>query len=604
MDDSRAAWPYAGRGAELDHVRHNLRPGTPGIVIIGPAGSGRSRLAAEAVRGLPHVRVGRHPSDRHLLNGRTVLVADDAHLLDEATAAWLCDVARRGLARVLVTAPAGQAVPENVGRLWREELLTRMDLSPLAEDQTGAVLGAALGGHVEAVTVRRFARESQGDARLLRALVQVTRASGALSKVSGVWTWRGAAPLTGRVGELVEARLGRLDAAEREALEVLAHSEPLDPCAGTVHLGVLERLEGRGLVVIDASLRVRLAHPLYGPVLRAGTGRLRAARLRAEAAPPQDPGPRVRDETARLLTQIRDGRLATITPGLAEHLAGEPGNAADRDLADFCAVRAWAARLRGEVREAVAWSNEGLRRAPGHHASLRELAVAAAHLGDLATADHALVTCDYPAAAAWALAARGDFHAAREAAELGAGWALALHDLVRLGAAGQVVGRLERLAEREDSPLTAVLAAHAAAVVAGDGAALDKVARRLADLGLRLHAAEAAAQAVAAYAAGPADAASLRAARAAARLAGTLAAGCQGARTPALVDLALASRTPVRLSARQRQIVCLAAAELTNRQIAERLGLSIRTVGNHLVSAYQRLGTNDRNALAQLLGPT
>jgi DNA-binding CsgD family transcriptional regulator len=84
-------------------------------------------------------------------------------------------------------------------------------------------------------------------------------------------------------------------------------------------------------------------------------------------------------------------------------------------------------------------------------------------------------------------------------------------------------------------------------------------------------------------------------------VAAALAAGCQGARTPALTDLALASRAPVRLSARQQQIVCLAAAELTNRQIAERLGLSVRTVGNHLVSAYQRLGTNDRNALAQLL---
>jgi DNA-binding CsgD family transcriptional regulator len=606
MEDSRIAWPFAGRRAELDHVRNSLRPGSPGIVITGPAGSGRTRLAAEAVRGLPHVPVGRGP-----FSARTVLVADDAHLLDDDTAARVFDAARRGFARVLVTVPAGRAVPDGIGRLWRDELLPRLDLAPLSETQTAEVLGAALGGHVESISVRRFAHASQGGLRLLRELALATRETGALAEVCGVWTWRGAPPLTGRVGELVEAMLGHRDTAERAALEVLAYTEPLDPALGTIQIDVLERLEARGLVTIDASLRVRLAHPLYGPVLRASAGRLRAARLLAVATPaaqPEGPGVQIqiRAETAALLARIAAGELTAIPQCVAGHLAGElpAGSSADGDLAGFCAARAWAARLCGDVREAVAWSSEGLRRVPGHHASLRELAVAAAHLGDLATADRALASCADPAAAAWVFAARGDLRAARAAAGYGSS-ALALHDLVRLGAAGRVAERLESLAEREGGALTAVLAAHAAAVVAGDGPALDKVARQLADQGLRLHAAEAAAHAAAAYAASPgAGRDDARAGRAAGRVAAALAAGCQGARTPALVDLALTTRAPVRLSARQREIVCLAAAELTNRQIAERLGLSVRTVGNHLVSAYQRLGTNDRNALARLLALT
>ncbi|MYU67497.1 LuxR C-terminal-related transcriptional regulator, partial [Streptomyces sp. SID69] len=75
-----------------------------------------------------------------------------------------------------------------------------------------------------------------------------------------------------------------------------------------------------------------------------------------------------------------------------------------------------------------------------------------------------------------------------------------------------------------------------------------------------------------------------------------LARRCQGARTPALAGLVLGE-----LTARQRQVVALAAAGLSNREIAERLTLSVRTVGNHLYSAYTRLGTGDRGALPCLL---
>ncbi|MGW4601579.1 response regulator transcription factor, partial [Streptomyces sp. NPDC004457] len=65
---------------------------------------------------------------------------------------------------------------------------------------------------------------------------------------------------------------------------------------------------------------------------------------------------------------------------------------------------------------------------------------------------------------------------------------------------------------------------------------------------------------------------------------------------PALAGLVLGE-----LTARQRQIVTLAAAGLSNREIAERLTLSVRTVGNHLYSAYTRLGTGDRGALPWLV---
>lgn len=151
------------------------------------------------------------------------------------------------------------------------------------------------------------------------------------------------------------------------------------------------------------------------------------------------------------------------------------------------------------------------------------------------------------------------------------------YDAVRLGAPEKVIDRL-----------TGVFARHADALTRADGPALDEVAEELKRRGFTLFAAEAHAQAVGTHR-------DPRAARHSRTRAVALARRCQGARTPALSGLVLGE-----LTARQRQIVTLAAAGLSNRQIAERLTLSIRTVGNHLYSAYARLGANDRGALPWL----
>jgi ATP/maltotriose-dependent transcriptional regulator MalT len=58
------------------------------------------------------------------------------------------------------------------------------------------------------------------------------------------------------------------------------------------------------------------------------------------------------------------------------------------------------------------------------------------------------------------------------------------------------------------------------------------------------------------------------------------------------------------LSAQELQIATMAAAGLTNRQIAERLFLSHRTVGSHLYRIYPRLGITSRTELAAALETT
>ncbi|MFI5875436.1 response regulator transcription factor, partial [Streptomyces sp. NPDC051445] len=155
-----------------------------------------------------------------------------------------------------------------------------------------------------------------------------------------------------------------------------------------------------------------------------------------------------------------------------------------------------------------------------------------------------------------------------------------VYDAVRLGVPEQVVGLL---------PSDGCFGRHARALVRGDGPALDLVAAELEGRGFLLFAAEAYAQAVRVHR----DPGAARTAR---TRAVALARRCQGARTPALSGLVLGE-----LTARQRQIVTLAAAGLSNRQIAERLTLSVRTVGNHLYGAYTRLGAGDRAALPRLV---
>ena len=75
-----------------------------------------------------------------------------------------------------------------------------------------------------------------------------------------------------------------------------------------------------------------------------------------------------------------------------------------------------------------------------------------------------------------------------------------------------------------------------------------------------------------------------------------LAADCGGLCTPALRD-----RIGQPLTDRQRDIIELVAAGLSNKEIAERLVTSVRTVEGHLYRAYQRLGAGSREELVGML---
>lgn len=366
-------WPLVGRQEVLRRISEAMgRPGCAGVVLVGAEGVGKTRLAVEALdeagrRGLdtlwtvateaaasipygPLVDLLPQPeqesSDEGLLTrldllqrtvrsvgerrrGRKlVLVVDDAHLLDDASAALVHRLARTGTAQILATVRSGERSADAVTALWKDDLAARVEIEPLGEDEARQLVCAAVGGPVDGQTLRRLWRLSGGNPLFLRELVIEALATCTLIEAGGIWRG-GAATMVGtRLTELVEARLRRLDPEVRAGLEVVAVGEPLEAnlleaLSDSIPTDVgatdarwsrespMETAERAGLVSVDVDrrrVRLRLAHPIYGEVLRATTPVLRARAIRrglAEAL--QATGCRRRDDLLRLASWRLEG---------------------------------------------------------------------------------------------------------------------------------------------------------------------------------------------------------------------------------------------------------------------------------------------------------
>jgi DNA-binding NarL/FixJ family response regulator len=58
---------------------------------------------------------------------------------------------------------------------------------------------------------------------------------------------------------------------------------------------------------------------------------------------------------------------------------------------------------------------------------------------------------------------------------------------------------------------------------------------------------------------------------------------------------------PLPMTSREREIATLIAAGLSNREIAERLTVSVRTVEGHVYRVFSKLAVADRDQLAELM---
>lgn len=207
-------------------------------------------------------------------------------------------------------------------------------------------------------------------------------------------------------------------------------------------------------------------------------------------------------------------------------------------------------------------------------------------------------------ARAWEQAVTGDLTAGRshalkaaQRARASTAWGVemwALHTAMRLGDRS-TASRLADLSRTLTTPWAQATATHARGLADYDGELLDAAADQFAATGATALAADAAAHAAAEHARSGEHNKHLESSARAQRFANE-----SGSRTPAVV----AATVPLPLTDRQREIATLAAAGLSNREIAEKLCVSIRTVDGHIYRIFGQLGIENRTELAGVLGGT
>jgi hypothetical protein len=321
-------WPLLGRETELAHLAEAIAGGQAGVVLAGAAGMGKTRLAREAIgraeeqgaatawvvatragasipfgpfASLLPATPGPSTSPLDLLRhfgdtlvgrvpGRRLVVGvDDAHVLDDASAALVHQLALSDGVFVLVNVRTGENLPDPILALWKDELAERLELRGLSGEQFGELVPRVLGGQVDGPTVAKLWEMTRGNLLFLRELILTGLDSAALREAGGVWSWRGSTAVSPRLQEVVATRLGTLEPEQAALLEVLALSEPAPASflEAMFSSTTLEAAERSGMAVVEKEGRrvvVRLAHPLYGEVAAARCPVLRARAIHRQLA--------------------------------------------------------------------------------------------------------------------------------------------------------------------------------------------------------------------------------------------------------------------------------------------------------------------------------
>ena len=319
--------PLTGRENELEVIHRALNKvgNSSGVVIVGAAGVGKTRLAREVLvraeasgartnwivgtecaRPVPlgafSASLGTLMSDPMLnvqrivesfvaqqRRGRVLIGVDDAHLLDGLSAHVVHQLAQSRGAQLVVTLRANSDEPDAVTALWKDGHLARLDLEPLSAAATRRFIEATLGGPVDALSAHRFLKLTGGNALFVRQLLTDQIAAGSMRQVAGVWMWEDTVAVSHSIGELVGSRLSRLTPEVAMVVDILAQCEPLavDVLRDLVRRRDLEDAEQMHLITVEHSgstLMARLAHPLFGELRRATMGELYPARIRGRLA--------------------------------------------------------------------------------------------------------------------------------------------------------------------------------------------------------------------------------------------------------------------------------------------------------------------------------
>jgi DNA-binding CsgD family transcriptional regulator len=292
-----------------------------GILVCGPAGAGKSRIAREALSAAASQgsetrwTVGTSSAQAiplgaftawapsgvtdtvQLLRGviesltaapsgaKVVLGVDDVHLLDDLSTFVVHQIVQRGAAKVILTVRDGAPIPAAIQELWTAGQFDRLDLGQLSLDETTTLLAAALEGSIDSDAAHRLWKLTRGNVLYLRNIVEQEVADGRIVQENGCWRWIGDPIMPPGLVELIESRIGDLPAPVSDVIDVLTVGEPIEFTALTriTDAAAVEEAETRGLIALEPAgrgIEVRVAHPLYGQVRlrRAAHSRLRRLR--------------------------------------------------------------------------------------------------------------------------------------------------------------------------------------------------------------------------------------------------------------------------------------------------------------------------------------
>jgi DNA-binding NarL/FixJ family response regulator len=208
----------------------------------------------------------------------------------------------------------------------------------------------------------------------------------------------------------------------------------------------------------------------------------------------------------------------------------------------------------------------------------------------------------YLLATAWVSAAQGHTSEARDITTRAAQFArthgqparevLCLQTAVQFGDADGA-SRLAELATQVEGPRAPLSARYARALASADAAGLDAVSRDFEAMGDVLAAADSAAQAANLHRRDGRRGSGLTSSG----RAQLLAKQSGGAVSPALA----AAKLPLPFTRREHEIIRLLSHGLSNKEIAEALSLSVRTVEGHVYQASTKVGISSRSELSALV---
>ncbi|MFF3404211.1 LuxR C-terminal-related transcriptional regulator [Streptomyces sp. NPDC002659] len=302
--------PLVGREMELMAAVHAMTSGSDryaGIVIAAPPGVGKTRLSEEVAKALPSSRrtvslshshrssrTGTRPSvdqaavsylerlSSSARSARPVVLIDDAHHLDAATAELLRNVAQRRSVDLLVTVSSDLGSPAAIVEAWNDRQLFRVDLRPLDADTTRHLATTLLSDRLLHTAASRLAAMAEGNPQLLRELVRAACERGMVLAHPEGWDVADGVPWSPALRELLRQRLHQLNCQEERALDLVALAEPapLSMLESLVDSVSLVGLEDRHLIRVGPPVpqltgksrsecpSVRIGFPLLGHFLR------------------------------------------------------------------------------------------------------------------------------------------------------------------------------------------------------------------------------------------------------------------------------------------------------------------------------------------------